>query len=200
MTMTTEDRKAAAAKAAETRRRNAQFESRASNLNEDPHGVDHGHGPADHGAAAAHDTPREEELEWKRPSNLEAPPPRPGFVQRWIRTAIGASNDPQNASKRFREGWKPRAANTVPRGYTPPTIMHGNFGEVIGVEGNILCEMPASMARQREAFYSRKTRQQTEAIERDVHKVERPNLPITATRTSKVGFAKGPRTPRTQDE
>jgi hypothetical protein len=128
MTMTTEERKAAAAKAAETRRRNAELEAQLANANEGPHKVDHSHGPTDHGAAAAHDTPREEELEWKRPSTLEAPPPRPGYVQRWIRTSIGASNDPQNVSKRFREGWRPRPADTVPRGYTPPTIMHGQYG------------------------------------------------------------------------
>jgi hypothetical protein len=200
MTMTTEERKAAAAKAAETRRRNAQLEAQLANANEGPHKVDHSHGPTDHGAAAAHDTPREEELEWKRPSTLEAPPPRPGYVQRWIRTSIGASNDPQNVSKRFREGWRPRPADTVPRGYTPPTIMHGQYGEVIGVEGNILCEMPAKMAAQREAFYAKKAIQQTQAIEQDVHKVERPNLPITATRKSQVGFERGPRVPRTQDE
>lgn len=200
MAMTTEERKAAAAKAAETRRRNAEFESKAANTVEDPHEIDHSHGSTDHGAAAAHDTPREEELDWRRPSMLEAPPPRPGYVQRWIRTSIGASQDAKNVSQRFREGWKPRSADSVPRGYTPPTITHGKFGEVIGVEGNILCEMPIKMARQREAFYERKTNQQTQAIEMDVHKVERPNLPITATRKSQVGYAKGPRVPRTQDE
>ena len=199
MTMTTEERKAAAAKAADTRRRNAQLEASMANTNDGPHGVNHSHGPSDHGAVAAHDTPREEEQEWKRPTTLEAPPPRPGYVQRWIRTTIGASNDPQNASKRFREGWRPRPADTVPRGFTPPTILHGQYGEVIGVEGNILCEMPAKMAAQREVFYSKKAVQQTQAIEQDVHKVERPNLPITATRSSKVGFEKGPRVPRTQE-
>jgi hypothetical protein len=200
MAMTKEDRKAAAAKAAETRRRNAEIESRAANAMGDPHEIDHTHGSTDHGAAAAHDIPREEEMEWKRPSMLEAPPPRAGFVQRWIRTSIGASADPKNVSQRFREGWRPRSADSVPRGYTPPTILHGKFGEVIGVEGNILCEMPIKMARQREAYYEGKTNQQTKAIEMDVHKVERPNLPITATRKSTVGFEKGPRVPRTQDE
>lgn len=200
MAMTTEERKAAAAKAAETRRRNAELEARLANETEDPHEVDHSHGSTDHGAAEAHDTPREEHLDWRRPSMLEAPPPRPGYVQRWIRSAIGASADPKNVSQRFREGWKPRAASTVPRGYTPPTIMHGQFGEVIGVEGNILCEMPIRMAQQREAFYRKKALQQTQAVEQDVHKVERPDLPITATRKSTVGLMKGPRTPRTQDE
>ena len=200
MTMTTEDRKAAAAKAAETRRRNAEYEAKAANAVADPHEIDHSHGSTDHGAAEAHDLPREEEQDWRRPSMLEAPPPRPGFVQRWIRSAIGASSDPKNVSQRFREGWRPRSADSVPRGYQPPTILHGKFGEVIGVEGNILCEMPVKMARQREEFYARKTNQQTRAIEQDVHKVERPNLPITATRSSKVGYAKGPRVPRTQDE
>lgn len=200
MANTTKDRKAVAGKAAEARRLAQEQEARRANLTNDPHDVDRSHGDADHGAATAHDTPREEDMDWKRPSNLEAPPPRAGYVQRWIRTMIGAVNDPKNFNLRLREGWRPRPASTVPGGFTPPTIMHGNHGEVIGIEGMILCEMPIRMARQRKAFYENKTAQQTEAIEMDVHKVEKANLPITATRKSRVEFRREARVPRTQDD
>ena len=53
------------------------------------------------------------ETSWKPASLLDAPPPRPGMVQRWVATSILGKDTPDNVYKRQREGWTPREADTV---------------------------------------------------------------------------------------
>lgn len=137
-------------------------------------------------AEEVHSTPRELIPDWKRFSALEAPPPRPGMTQRWIRTAVGLSADPKNVSRKFREGWQPRKAETVPDGYSPPIISFQQFGDVIGVEDVILCERPEKMTRQRNAYYRKKTQRMTQAVEEDLHRVEVPGLPIEYSSRTRV--------------
>ncbi len=135
---------------------------------------------------AVHSPPREKIPDWQRSSALDAPPPRPGMTQRWIRTAVGLSADPKNVSRKIREGWQPRLASTTPEGYSPPTIAFQQFGEVIGVEDVILCERPLKMTQQRNAYYRKKTQRMTQAVEEDLHRVEVPGLPIEMTSRTRV--------------
>jgi len=137
-------------------------------------------------AEEVHKTPREQIPDWRPTSTLDAPPVRPGMTQKWIRTHVGLNADPKNISKKFREGWQPRLASTAPDGYTPPTITFHQFGEVIGVEDVILCERPAKMTKQRNAYYRKKTARMTQAVEEDLHRVEVPGLPITVTARTRV--------------
>jgi len=191
------ERNAAALKAAETRRINQAKLGDLQSKNDEVHLVDNSHGGFEE--HEVHTTPREEPESWQRPSDLEAPPARPGYVQRWIRTSLGAGPDPRNAQKKFREGWKPREAHTAPRGFSPPTISHGQFGEVIGVEGLVLCEMPERIHKQRQRHYADKTQRQTDAIEQDLHSVERPGNPIEQRRRSRTERGR-PRVPPTADD
>ena len=123
---------------------------------------------------------------WVRPSSLEAPPPRPGFVQRWIRVASMGKDDPTNTSRKFREGWRPRLASTVPHSYHAPSISQGKWAGTIGVEGSVLCEMPEKIKDKRNAHYAAKTQLVTETIERELQNQSRPGMPITQDRSSKV--------------
>jgi len=198
MAQTKAQRQEAARKAAETRRKNQQKLEQIENEQPNPHEVKVLHDTNEVAHEEAHQVPRDFPTNWNRASDLEAPPPRPGFVQRWIRTATSKGNDPRNANKKFREGWRPRKASTVPGGFQAPTIAHGQFGEVIGVEEMILCEMPIKLSLQRQAFYEGKTAKQTEAIEKDLHRVERPGMPIRYGNRTKVERGQGPRVPKVQ--
>jgi hypothetical protein len=115
---------------------------------------------------------------WVDPANLDAPPPRSGMVQRWIRVESGGRADAMNASRKFREGWKPRPASTVPKGYHPPTINHGALAGVIGVDGLVLCEMPAEQNERRKLAMRSRIDGQTQAIDEQIHKVQQPGNPI----------------------
>lgn len=115
---------------------------------------------------------------WKRPSALEAPPPRPGMHQRWIRTSLGGDHDGRHLSKKMREGWRPRPKETVSADFQPPTIQHGTLGEVIGVDGLVLCELPKKMVSQRNAYFAQRTKAQMDGVQQDLAAAEHPAMPM----------------------
>jgi len=123
---------------------------------------------------------------WIRPSSLEAPDPRNGFAQRWIRVGVHGKDDPTNTSRKFREGWRPRPAASVPASYHAPTISQGKWAGCVGVEGMILCEMPAKIRDKRNAHYAAKTQMVTDAIATELQNQSRSGMPITQERSSKV--------------
>src|SRR3954462_15107629 len=88
------------------------------------------------------DRPSDLDAEWKNPTNLDAPPPRPGYRQRWVRISIRGAEDNANISKAFREGWKKREWDTVPAEWQSLKVDDGRFSGGIGVHGLILCEIP----------------------------------------------------------
>ncbi len=142
--------------------------------------------------ARTNEAPRAETRarEWVRPSQLEAPEPRPGYRQKWIRMALHGKEEPHHVANRTREGWEPRKADTAP---DFPSSKEG----LIETGGLILCEMPEPMVEQRNAYYQRKNELQNSAVEQDLNRVAEPHLPIHQTRKSKseTGF-----TPKVADD
>lgn len=130
--------------------------------------------------------------EWRRHSDLDAPPAREGYVNRFIRIRLGTVRDTARLRNALREGWSPVKASSV-SGRSLPTINLDQFGEVIGVEDLILCEMPERMHKQRKKFYRDKQRRQNRAIERQLKGVSREDVsgfgPITAQRHTSVTAA-----------
>lgn len=126
------------------------------------------------------------EAEWARPSELEAPEPRPGYTQRWVRIKLGNEDDARNSMRKFREGWLPRQLDTCPEGYAPPTFSHSRLGNVIGVEDLILCEMPVRKALQRNAYYEAKKDRMIEGIENDLRNVSRSGPRVAVTHRTQV--------------
>ena len=122
---------------------------------------------------------------WKPPANLEAPPPRPGYVQRWIRVSMRGEDDVSNIAQSFQEGWQPRRADTV-ENPTVPTISHGKYAGIIGVHGLILCEMPKETNDQRNAYYRNLAIRQNRAVSTELDKDSDPDMPIEQTRKTQV--------------
>lgn len=144
------------------------------------------------------DEPVHEDVgDWSPPSLLEAPPPRPGYVQRWIRVRRGNQDDLQNFMSRRREGWQPRDPGSVPGGFDAPTQNHGNFGRCIMVEGMVLCEMSKRRNEQRRAFYQGQLAKQTDSVERQLLKIQQPGHPIRHEAATKVTVG---RRPNVQDD
>lgn len=125
-------------------------------------------------AEPAHDMSDEP---WVRPATLPHIKARPGFVQRWIRVAQGDKADATNYSRKWREGWRPRAVNTLPKDCVLPTIDHGKFAGYIGVEGSILCEMPVERNAERNAHYQKRKNRQTAAINQQLAEASRHSHP-----------------------
>ena len=103
------------------------------------------------------------EAAWKPPSLLDAPEPRPGYVQRWVATSIQGKDTPDNVYKRMREGWSARSAETV-KSELFPTINHGQWTGSIGIEGMLLCEMPKERHASMKAYYQGKSNDQNQSV------------------------------------
>lgn len=123
---------------------------------------------------------------WERPSSLVAPTARPGFGQHWVRVSMRNEEDTTNSARRFREGWKARAASTVPPTYQVPTTAHGRWAGAIMVEGMLLCEMPLPMIEKRRKFFAAETARITDAIESELQSQSRPGMEISQQRSSRV--------------
>ncbi len=128
-----------------------------------------------------------EDRPWVLGQSLEAPPPRAGMRQRWIRVSTRGVDDPTNVARKMREGWKPRPVESVPANFHLPTISNGEWAGCIGIEGSVLMEMPEKMAKKREAFYKQKTETITTGIETDLQSQSNSMMPITQERKSSVG-------------
>lgn len=129
---------------------------------------------------------REREYVWTPGESLDAPPSRPGMDQRWIRFRLGADEDPKNWISKSRGMWVPRALDSVPATYSPPTIQHGAMGSLIGVGDLILCERPMGMSIARRKFFRTKQARQMNAGQRHVKSVEHDDHPISVTQKTDI--------------
>lgn len=113
---------------------------------------------------------------WEPPSQLEAPPPRHGMAQRWIRTHVAGQEDVNNVQKAFREGWRPRRAETIPQGFAAASLSEGRYAGIVGIHGMILCEMPASRLEQRRVYYKEASNTQMRSVQADLEAQQHPVL------------------------
>jgi hypothetical protein len=95
-------------------------------------------------------------LTWQEPTNLDAPAPRQGFVQRWVRDLVAADSRDSNWAKRYAEGWRPREPETVGDTYRYMIGRSSGGQGVLRIGNNVLCEMRVEAAQQRAAFYRNK--------------------------------------------
>jgi hypothetical protein len=142
--------------------------------------------------------------EWHPANNLQAPKARPGMAQRWVRFAIGNTDDPRNWSRSQREGWTPRSLETVPAGFNAPTMAHpGGTGSVIAIGDLILCEMPIARFISRKKYFKAKLERLLAAMQkRPLSEAERsgqgPAIKVTSKKS--VTYARGQRTARATEE
>ncbi len=144
-----------------------------------------------------------EVTEWRRHSDLDGPPPRKGYVNRFIRIRLGTVKDTARLRNAIREGWRPVKASSV-SDHSLPTINLDQYGDIIGVEDLILCEMPKKVHAQRKKFYADKQRRQNQAIERQLKGVSRGDIagfgPIVPTHHTQVTVAAPVRTVEVADD
>jgi hypothetical protein len=101
-------------------------------------------------------------------------PPRPGFAQRWVRTKLGALDDAKNVMKRQNQGFRPRKADTVPKGVYVATINSRQYGDIIGQDGIILMERPDHLEKRHAAHNRAMAARQEEAVSQMLHRAQEP--------------------------
>lgn len=153
----------------------------------------------------ARNLPRSEAADyvWEPPSNLKAPHPRPGYVQRWIRSDFRSEADNLNWQHKMREGWVPRDPATVPE----VEVFFGSRSHmdksVISVGGLILCEKPIQQHRAKQMAVREATRRQEQSVQMETDKTSREGMrqgyaPIV--RQDEVAVSTGKRRPPTLSE
>ena len=124
---------------------------------------------------------------WTPPSSLDAPPAPEGFRHRWIRVEVLGFDDTKNVSGKLREGWELVRADQYPdQDY--PSLTTGKYAGVIGVGGLVLARLPEEIAKSREAYFKKQTKERDDAINNDILKEQHPSMPINNERQTRVTF------------
>ena len=127
---------------------------------------------------------------WTPPSSLDAPPAPDGFRHRWIRTEVLGFDDTKNMSGKIRSGWELVRADQYPdQDY--PSLKEGKYAGVIGVGGLVLARIPEEIVVSRKEYFNMKTKGQMDAVDNDLMKEQRPEMPINIERQSRVTFGSG---------
>ena len=124
---------------------------------------------------------------WTPPSSLDAPPAPDGFRHRWIRTETMGFDDTKNMSGKIRSGWELVRADEYP-GTDYPSVKEGKYAGVIGVGGLVLARIPEEVAKAREEYFRRQTKDKDAAVNNDLMKEEHPSMPINQERQTRVTF------------
>lgn len=137
-------------------------------------------------------------------SLLTAPPPRPGFAQRWVRVKLDGRHDGRNIVRRMNQGWKPRSPSSVPGDVYVATIRHGEHAGCIGCESEVLFEIPLSRLHRKRDAIRRDNANQMEGIRSQLVGAHVPNQsgfhrPHMRSKTT-TSVPKGRRTPRVAED
>ena len=124
---------------------------------------------------------------WTPPSSLDAPPAPDGLRHRWIRTETMGFDDTKNMSGKIRSGWELVRADEYP-GTDYPSVKEGKYAGVIGVGGLVLARIPEEVAKAREEYFRRQTKDKDDAVNNDLMKEEHPSMPINQERQTRVTF------------
>ena len=124
---------------------------------------------------------------WTPPSSLDAPKAPTGFRHRWIRVETMGFDDTKNVQGKLRSGWELVRAD-VYSGDEYPVITEGKYKGMIGVGGLVLARIPEEIAKLRDEYYQKMTREANEALEHDLGKEQHKSMPIQQERQSRVTF------------
>ena len=125
---------------------------------------------------------------WVPPSSLDAPPAPDGFRYRWIRAEVIGFQDTKNVTGRLREGYELVRAEEVENASDYPVLDEGKYKGVIGVGGLLLAKVPEEIAKQRQAYMTRRHEERSDAVENDLMKEQDQRMPINVERQSRVTF------------
>ena len=131
---------------------------------------------------------------WTPPSSLDAPPAPKGFKNRWIRKGSIGFMDTGNVSKKLREGWEVVRAEEIKNqlgDHDYPVIQSGQYQGLIGVGGLVLARIPQEIVESRKQYFQQVTADQVKAVDQDILREQRPEMPINVNRQSRVTFGGG---------
>jgi len=128
--------------------------------------------------------------QWQRPDALPEPQKEPGYVYRWIRTALDGKDDERNVSSKFREGWEPVKLEEQPQ-YRSLVTAGIKQTDNVRIGELLLCKMPEEFRDQRAAYFSKAARDNMEAVDNNLMRENDPRMPLFKERKTSTSFGKG---------
>ena len=132
----------------------------------------------------------ERPTQWSQPELLPEPDKQPGYAYRWVRVATLNSADPRNLSAKLREGWEPVTLEEQPK-FRLLADPSSRYKDNIEIGGLLLCKTPKEFVDQRNAYYTRQSDLQTEAVDNTLMRQSDPRMPLFNERKSSTSFGKG---------
>jgi hypothetical protein len=102
--------------------------------------------------------------------------------------------DTGNVSKKLREGWEFVRAEEIKNklgDHSYPVIQRGQYQGLIGVGGLVLARIPEEIVEQRKQYFQNITADQVKAVDQDILREQRPEMPVNINRQSRVTFGGG---------
>ena len=96
-------------------------------------------------------------------------------------------DDTKNMSGKLRSGFELVRGDEYP-GSEYPVLNEGKYAGVIGVGGLLLARIPEEIARSREAYFAKQTKDRDDAVNNDLMKEQHPSMPINSDRQTRVTF------------
>lgn len=123
---------------------------------------------------------RDSELptQFREAKRLDAPPPRPGFVQRWVTYRIGSAEDEENFDSMLEEGWRPVRRTAVKRVHELAFSSNGPRGQYYVKRGLILMELPEELKVQRDRHFRMLNKRQNDGVDKNMFKVNNRVMPL----------------------
>jgi hypothetical protein len=115
---------------------------------------------------------------WRLPSRLDAPPPRQGFVNRWVRYRAGNDEDAEHFEEMLEEGWRPVKRSRAKRVHELTATTHGKYGQYYVKRGLILMEMPETLQIQRERYFKKVQADMNRGVDRNLFKINHRVMPL----------------------
>ena len=127
---------------------------------------------------------------WQPASNLPEPDKQPGYSYRWVRVSSLGNADPNNISKKLREGWEPVRIEEQPQ-FRMLVDQDSRFKDNIEVAGLLLCKVPDEFMEQRRAYYANQTQAQTDSVDNNFMRESDARMPLFSEKRSKTSFGSG---------
>ena len=127
---------------------------------------------------------------WKPPELLPEPDKQAGFAYRWIRVSTLNNADPRNLSAKLREGWEPVKIEEQPK-FQLLVDPSSRFKDNIEIGGLLLCKTPKEFVQQRNDYYAKATKDQTEAVDNNLMRQNDPRMPLFKESKSSSSTGRG---------
>ena len=134
-------------------------------------------------------TMQERPKQWQQPELLPEPDKQPGYAYRWIRVSTLNQADPRNLSAKLREGWEPVRVEEQPK-FQLLVDPNSRYKDNIEIGGLLLCKTPTEMVEQRNQYFSKQTKNQTEAVDNNFMRQSDARMPLFRERKSTASVGK----------